>query len=95
MWDAEHIKSPKNLNLNTQLYRNYQLRCMNQITTKAARFSLFGTKQNIWIPRRHLDEKMNIKGKENLDYIFARTDVSNKLANIITDLLNRGNCNVT
>lgn len=62
-----------------QRYRSIYLQCMGQITEKAARFSLYGTTQNIWIPRKHLDEKMNIVKGEHLDYIFQRPLMFNKL----------------
>lgn len=75
----KHIKTPKGINKNMQRYRSIYLQCMGQITEKAARFSLYGTTQNIWIPRKHLDEKMNIVKGEHLDYIFQQPIVFNKL----------------
>lgn len=75
------------LNLTPQHYKNFILTLMGlgQITDKAARFRLFGTSQNVWIPRKHLDETFTIKDRENLDYIFCSRDVVNKLAIIIKD----------
>lgn len=77
-----------NPNLEKQYYKNIELKLMGlgQITNKAARFRLFNTNQNIWIPTKHLDETFTIKEGENLDYIFNSKDVVNKLAIIIHQL---------
>lgn len=75
------------LNLQPQHYRNFVVTLMGlgSITDKAARFRLFGTRQNIWIPTKHLDKSFSIKAGENLDYVFSSREVANKLAIIIRD----------
>lgn len=79
---------PDQLNLEPQHYKNFIVTLMGGgfITAKAARFRLFNTKQNIWIPRKHLDETFTIKPGERLEYIFCSPDVANKMALIINEL---------
>ena len=76
------------LNLQPQRYKHFEITLMgyNHITEKAARFRLFGTRQNIWIPRKHLDESMTIKPGERIDYVFCSPEGASKLALIIQEL---------
>jgi len=83
---ALYIKPPKNLNRELQLYKHFKFRFMGQITTQAARFTLFDTNQNIWIPRKHFDENLNLKEGENIDYVFSFGGTPIKLAIIINNL---------
>lgn len=70
-------KSP--MNLKNQTYKDVVLRFYGHATAKAARFLLFDTNQNIWIPKKHLDKDMNIKPGEDIDYIVNSWQTRHKI----------------
>ncbi|MFR9537698.1 MAG: hypothetical protein SNJ11_04095 [Rikenellaceae bacterium] len=68
-------------NYEAQFYRTIPLQLIrgyNWVTGdfKAMRYSINGTKQNVWIPKKHLDERGTIKPNENIDYVF-KTQLGN------------------
>lgn len=67
------------MNLADQIYKNVVLRFYGSHTAKAARFLLYGTNQNVWIPKKHLDEHMTIKPGENINYIIDSWQTRHKI----------------
>lgn len=40
--------------------------------SKAKRFTLNNTNQNVWIPNKHLEEDGSLRAGQNIDYIFRK-----------------------
>lgn len=40
---------------------------------KAYRYNLNNTRQNVWIPRKHLNDDGTLKPGENIDYVFRKS----------------------
>jgi hypothetical protein len=60
-------------NTATQIYRDIPLQLIvrrDYPATKAKRFTINGTNQNVWIPNKHLTPDGTIIPGENLDYVF-------------------------
>ena len=74
-------KKEQKLNLDTQYYKGIPLNLINRNYKgyNAKRFTINHTRQNIWIPNKHLEEDGTIKENQNLDYIFNRARKQNKL----------------
>jgi len=73
------------LNFKLQNYKNIPLRLIkrNYVGSKAKRFLLNDTNQNVWIPNKHLEINGTIKTGENLEYIFNKAKRKLELAGII------------
>ena len=64
------------INTNDQFYKGILVNCIprrDYRTTRAKRFTINGTNQNVWIPNKHLEEDGTIKTKENIDYVFVKS----------------------
>lgn len=42
-------------------------------TKQAMRYTLGGTNQNVWIPKKHLDANGNLLPNENIDYVLRQS----------------------
>lgn len=63
-------------NLETQSYKGIELQLINRgygKDSKAKRYTLGGTNQNVWIPKKHLEDDGTIKQGENIDYVFRKS----------------------
>ena len=63
------------LNDRVQFYKGVRLQLITRGDYKkvmAKRYTLNGTRQNVWIPNRHLEQDGTIREGENLDYIFVK-----------------------
>jgi len=65
------------VNIENQNYKGIVLRYYGRKTKLAARFVIFDTNQNIWIPRKHLDDDFNII--DNIDYIVFKWQTRHKV----------------
>jgi hypothetical protein len=72
-------------NLNTQVYKGIPLKLIvrkDYVTTRAKRFIINNTNQNVWIPNKHLEVDGTIKPGENIDYVFRKARRQLELAGI-------------
>lgn len=66
----------KEMNYRTQYYKGIPLNLINRkdyAGKDAMRYTLNHTNQNVWIPKKHLEEDGTIRKGENLDYVFQRS----------------------
>lgn len=73
---AEGTVEEMKLNFNDQEYRGIKLRLIARKDyphRDAKRFTLNDTRQNVWIPNKHLEADGTIKACDNLDYIFRKS----------------------
>lgn len=65
-----------------QDYKGIRLKLIDRdYNGKAAkRFTLNGTNQNVWIPKKHLEDNGMIKQGENVDYVFRKAQRQMELA---------------
>ncbi|WP_078598559.1 hypothetical protein [Evansella clarkii] len=72
------------MNFELQFYQGIPLRLIkrNYKKTKAKRFLINDTSQNVWIPNKHLTHDGTIKPGENLDYIFRKAKRQLELAGV-------------
>lgn len=70
------------MNFAKQEYKGIVIRLIDRYygDSKAKRFTLGGTNQNVWIPNKHLQEDGTIIPGENLDYIFRKAQNQLKYA---------------
>lgn len=61
-------------NTDTQYYKDISVRLIlrNYDNYGAVRFIINETNQNVWIPKKHLNEDCTIKDGENIDYVFRK-----------------------
>ena len=71
-------------NFDIQVYKGIPLQLINTTykDKKAKRFRINNTKENLWIPNRHLEEDGTINLNEDLDYIFRMSTKALRLARI-------------
>ncbi|MCA1012806.1 hypothetical protein [Halobacillus halophilus] len=72
------------LNSKQQSYQGIPLRLIKRKYKhfKAKRFTINDTRQNVWIPNKHLDHDGTIKPGEDLDYIFRKAERKLELAEV-------------
>lgn len=73
------------MNVGKQYYKNIPLRLIPRKDypfTKAKRFIINETNQNVWIPNKHLEDDGTIRQTENLDYIFKKAKRQLELAGV-------------
>jgi len=70
----------KKYNTETQYYKDIPIKLIvrGYADSKAYRFALNDTSQNVWIPKKHLEEDGTLKPDENIDYVFRKSQ--NQLA---------------
>lgn len=68
-----------------QHYKGIRLKLIDRnYNGKAAkRFTLNGTNQNVWIPKKHLEPNGMIKQGGNIDYVFRKAQRQLELAGYI------------
>lgn len=62
------------LNLKPQFYKGIEFRLIKRCyrDTRAKRYCLNNTNQNVWIPNKHLLDDGTLLADENIDYIFRQ-----------------------
>lgn len=63
------------MNYRPQFYKGIKIQLIKRDYTgyAAMRYTLNGTNQNVWIPKKHLLEDGTLKEDENIDYVFRRS----------------------
>lgn len=73
------------LNFDMQYYKGIPLQLINRKygnDSKAKRYTINGTNQNVWIPNKHLEADGTIKSNENIDYVFRKAQNQLRYAGI-------------
>lgn len=76
------------LNFEPQNYKGIPLKLIQRgyaKDSKAKRFTLNGTNQNVWIPNKHLEADGTLRSSENIDYVFKRSYNQLKISGMIYD----------
>lgn len=74
------------MNTETQYYKGVPLMQIvrkDYKVTKARRFTLNGTNQNVWIPCVYLQEDGTLKRNVNIDFVFMKAKRKFELAGIV------------
>lgn len=84
------------MNFEMQYYKGIPVKLINRKyrNTKAKRFTINSTNQNVWIPDRHLMDDGTIKPSENIDYVFRKSVRQLEIAGITQAIpgIKRENC---
>lgn len=69
------------LNLNGQSYKGIPIKLINRKYEgyKAKRFVLGNSNQNVWIPNVYLLDDGMLKQNINIDFVFKKAEIQNKL----------------
>lgn len=83
----KNFKDYDKYNTGIQMYKNIPLRLIvytesHFASLKAKRFTINGTKQNLWIPNVYLEPDGTIKANVNIDFIMYRSARQLELAGI-------------
>ena len=84
------------MNHGGQYYKGIPLNLINRSykNSKAKRFTINGTNQNVWIPNKHLTGNGDIVAGEDLDYIFKKSRRQCEIAGIGDGVIDGWACDV-
>lgn len=71
-------------NFSIQYYKGIPLQLVdrNYLGSKAKRYAINNTNQNVWIPNKHLSLDGTIKDGEDIDYVFRKAQNQLNLAGV-------------
>lgn len=72
------------MNTKTQYYKGIPIKLIirNYEHLKAFRYTINGTKQNVWIPKKHCNSEGTLYPTENIDYVFRKANKQLEYAGI-------------
>lgn len=76
------------MNFETQTYKTIPLRLIDRKygDRNAYRYVINNTNQNVWIPKKHLENDGTIKAGENIDYVFRKAQNQLNIAGITWEI---------